>query len=249
MKMHKTFTRIPQRSYEAFVGNFNPPLFNPTLHQTLAALAVDPLEAEDAWKIFGVDGIPHSLENFADRGRVAYRQALETISQWVMTRSSADIAMGEIAAYDSRLEVWLSCAVAREALPLAQKNDDRPLKAIETAERWVIGRATPAECGAASDAADASSTENYAIGEAMYPVRYDRRAMAAAGLASAAMESARAAMENNQFGAQNAMDVAMAYASAKADPGASAWNDTRVAELYRLREVVAAACLSYPVIP
>jgi hypothetical protein len=73
------------------------------------------------------------------------------------------------------------------ALPFVKKGEDRPLKAIETAERWIRGEATEAECAIAYAAAAA----------------YASVAAAAAAYASVAAEAAYAAA-----------DAAYAYAAA-----------------------------------
>lgn len=59
---------------------------------------------------------------------------------------------------DRKVLVRGACACARTALKYVPKGEDRPLKAIQTAERWCRGKATEDECRAASAyAADAAA--------------------------------------------------------------------------------------------
>src|SRR5690606_8268922 len=56
---------------------------------------------------------------------------------------------------DRRLVVTATCQCARLALPHVPEGEDRPLKAIEAAERWVDGLATIEEVRQAADDAAA----------------------------------------------------------------------------------------------
>ncbi len=237
--MHPKFTRIPQRSYKAFV-----PGRKVELDALLAALAVDPLEAEDAFKLFGVGGIPHSLENFADRGRGAYRQALETISQWVTSRRSADSAIREIAQYDRRLGVWCAAQLARTVLRAVPKGEGRPLIAVETAERWVIGEATAQQCR------DAASSSAAAAADMPF-----RSAQSSTHAAYAAARAAKTAVEHQSFAsgtassAAYAADMAAYYMDKSPSLSQAEFKALRIADGRRLLEALADACLSYPVLP
>ena len=53
--------------------------------------------------------------------------------------------------------VLTTCECARLALSHVKTGEDRPLKAIETTERWAIGKATIQEVRAAADAAYAAA--------------------------------------------------------------------------------------------
>ena len=58
--------------------------------------------------------------------------------------------------------VSIACGCARLALPFVKKGENRPLKAIETAEKWIRGEATEVECRTAADAAYAAYAAAYA---------------------------------------------------------------------------------------
>ncbi len=168
--MHCTFSRVPQRSYEAVVGD-RPP----ELEELLFALAVDPHEVADVIEdraarsiqyqlgdserpgrpAFGGEGIEdraarsirYRLEDFAHTGRLAFVGALETISAWTMSslRCPGD-PLNAIERYDRRLGVWIGCQLAREVVSALPKIMTKPWRAIETAERWVVGKASGTEC-------------------------------------------------------------------------------------------------------
>ena len=69
---------------------------------------------------------------------------------------------------DKRTSVTLACLFARQALHLVQEGGQRPRKAIETAEAWLRGEATVAECRAAADAAYADAAYAAAAAYAAY---------------------------------------------------------------------------------
>jgi len=66
--------------------------------------------------------------------------------------------------------VRIACQIARTALPCLKKSELRPLKAIETAEAWCEGKATPEDVRAA--AASAASAAAYAADYAAYAAAY-----------------------------------------------------------------------------
>jgi hypothetical protein len=80
--------------------------------------------------------------------------------------------------------VSIACECARFALPFVKKGENRPLKAIETAEKWIRGEATEAECRTAAYA-DASA--------AAYAAAYAATAATAADASAAAYAAAYAA--------------------------------------------------------
>jgi hypothetical protein len=138
--------------------------------------------------------------------------------------------------WDRRFGVWCACQVAREALRYIPRSEPRPLRAIKTAEAWVRGTATEDQADTAAQGAEAYAeiAENeygdYLVFEASSAassasytvVGYDFAGDAAAGSASA-----------------------FAYSAQASDPDVD-WDEVREAELIRLREVVAAACLTFP---
>lgn len=86
--------------------------------------------------------------------------------------------------------VLTACKCARLALKYVEKGEDRPRKAILTAERWARGKATIKEVRAAADAADAVSAADAAAAAAAAATAY---ATAAAADAADAAYAARAA--------------------------------------------------------
>jgi len=119
------------------------------------------------------------------------------------------------AGVDRREVVGAACAVARTALGHVPESDQRPLQAIEAAERWAAGGASDtatinayaAAAAAADAAADAAAAAAYAAGaDAAYAAAY-----AAADAAADAYAAADAAA-----------DAAAAYAAADADAAADA---------------------------
>ena len=88
--------------------------------------------------------------------------------------------------------VWVACQCARLALPYVKKGEDRPLKAIETAEAWATGNAAIDDV---RDAADAAADAAYAAADAttdaaVYAADAAYAAYAAAGAAAYAAYAA-----------------------------------------------------------
>jgi len=249
MKMHSYYTEIPLRSFDAIVKKGY-------LSEVLMALLVDPLEAEDvadsiyrktetAIKLEVSDRVfsaPIGLTDFQNLpSKDAFEKLRITLSQWVMRTDGANDALRELTMWDLRFGAWCACAVAREALRCVPKGEQRPLRAIETAEAWVAGRAGPddvrraAAAAAAADAAAAAAAAAYA-------------AAAAAAAAYAAAYAAADAAFATSLAANDAVYAASASASAANDAvyASLKWSRIREAELIRLREVVANACLTFP---
>jgi hypothetical protein len=90
---------------------------------------------------------------------------------------------------DRKLLVLAACACARTALVHVPPGEDRPLRAIETAERWARGEATEEEVGVAVDDAYAA----YAAAAAAYAAAHAADAAYAAYAAYAAAHAAYAA--------------------------------------------------------
>jgi len=244
MKMHSYYTEIPQRSFEAIVKNGY-------LSEVLMALLVDPLEAEDvaesikdrtdaAIKLEANGYIVSAPIGLADFQNLPSKDAFEklkiTLSQWVMTTKRASGALRELTMWDRRFGVWCACQVAREALRFIPRSEPRPLRAIKTAEAWVRGMATEDQVDVAAQAAEtcAEIAENeygdYLVFEA-----------------SSAASSAAYTVGNYNLGGDAVICSASAFAySAQASDPDVDWDDVREAEFIRLREVVAAACLTFP---
>ncbi len=247
MKMNKTFTRIPQRSYNAFIGRRKV-----TFDAVMAALSVDPLEAEDAFQLLGTKGVPRSLKDFADRGRSAYWQALETISQWMRypksEASDARMAIEVVSYYDQRLSIWLACQAARETLRFRPKNEDVILHLIETTEKSVRTGVSAAERKESEDlfreytmSFDTAyyASKSIADGHALHSARSAERAFLVDGAPPGTYASA-------SFAGKAVWEAAECAVVPVEGP---LWRSSMDAELSRLRGVLADACLSYPVIP
>ena len=231
--MHPVFTEIPQRSYNALVRKG-------TLEEVLLALITDPLAAEDVAdeleaKTRKLPAVTPSV--FADLGANALSAWKITVAQWVMTQADARPALRALIAYDRRLGVWGACQVAREALSYVFVGEDRPRIAIETTEAWVVGRASIEQVRQSAAAANAAAVSAaYATSAAAWAAAAAANAAADAAYAAYAATAAACATA----AAAAAADAAYAYGSAK-------WNAARDAELIRFREVVANACMTFPV--
>jgi hypothetical protein len=235
-QMHPIYTAVPMRSVRAYAKR--EPV---TLEAVLCAAIVDPANAEDAFEEYGISGTPHSLRDFWEwRGATGIDLALQIAAQWTMQQKRAGAAIRKIITWDRLVGVWCACQIAREALRFAPEDEARPRIAIETTERWVVGDATIEEVRAAADAAFAAAAD------AADAAAFAADAAAAADAADAAAFAA--------YAAATAADAAYAaYAAATAAANAAVgrsrgqvWDRARNAELLRLREVVAEACLTFP---
>ena len=97
---------------------------------------------------------------------------------------------GKPGSYKRKKLVLTSCECARLSLKYVKKGEIRPLKAIETAEKWVKGKATIEEVrdaayAAASASADAADYAAYAAAAAADAAAADAYAAAAAADAAA----------------------------------------------------------------
>ena len=135
---------------------------------------------------------------------------------------------------DRKLMVDMACRFARTALPFVRTGEERPLKCIETVEKWIKGKATIQQVREACNAAAAAAYAAYAAAYA--------DADAAAAAAYAAADAA--------YAADAAADAAAAYAAAyaayaAADAAADAydqyskkWSETRAAKLQEFAALV-----------
>lgn len=110
---HPFYTEVPQRSYEAYVGEGRP-----QLEELLCAFVVDPDEAVDAAEQYGVRRTPHSLKTIRSMGSGAIDAAMLTISQWVSKQAGAGRAISQIGNYDRRLGIWCACSLESEVVNL-----------------------------------------------------------------------------------------------------------------------------------
>lgn len=111
---------------------------------------------------------------------------------------------------DRKLLVLAACACARTALVHVPPGEDRPLRAIETAERWARGEATEEEVGVAVDDAYAA----YAAAAAAYAAAHAADAAYAAAYATAYATDAVHAAAHAAYAAYAAAHAAYAAAYA-----------------------------------
>jgi hypothetical protein len=274
-KTHSQYTEIPLRSFEAmtFEGNLSEVLLalivDPLEAVDVARTILDIYPTEIELSLNGnVVDASIALSDFVNLpSKHAFEQLKITLAQWVMTTKQADDALKTLTEWDGRFGVWCACAVAREAIRSIPKDELRPLRAIKAAEAWVSGKssvrrarnaAAAAEAAAeeaaayADEAADDASNAIYniraaydvrAASDAAYAASYVARAAytAAAHATDAAIHTAGVACGAARVAAQcDAAYVAAAFADV------SLWTSARDAELVRLREVVANACLTFP---
>ncbi len=122
-----------------------------------------------------------TLSSWTPEHRATVRMALVNYASW---QSNAREVMHSITTWSPRLGVALACVVARELLSHVPVGESRPLRAIETAERWTRWQATAKECKTAYLAAFAASKT--ARVSASVVMRYGRSFDAAAAAAGAA---------------------------------------------------------------
>jgi hypothetical protein len=132
---------------------------------------------------------------------------------------------------DRRLVVRAACACARTALRYVPEGEDRPLRAIETAEAWTRGEATIEDVRRTAAAAAA-----YAYASA------DAAAYAAVYAAYAAAFAAFAAS------AAYAADAASAYAARAADTAAAATRAAYAAAALREMAILIRETLPRPAV-
>jgi hypothetical protein len=104
---------------------------------------------------------------------------------------------------DHKQIVHAACQCARLALPYCTDKEQRPLKAIETTEKWLRGGATLEEVKQARHAAFAVPAASYAASAASYAASAAYYASAAAYAAAAAYYAA----PNKQKAAQQAIQL------------------------------------------
>ena len=239
-KLPAEFTHIPPRSLKAYVGRRRR-----TIDAVMAALAVDPLEAEDAYKQFGVQGTPHSLAYFASRdieSRGGYTAALQTISEWIAGESKTDWALNQLCHYDRRLGAWCCLAMASHVVSSIGMTNSFVDGPLAEARSYVLGKSTRAALSKAIDqhiaAQDRSSSLSQRITSAMYCVFWSVNSVTA----STDTESGDRAVV--------AFDWAVPALLTKFPllmDGERPYYEPEVKA--ELRSVIAEACLSYPVSP
>ncbi len=254
MNRHPVYTRVPMSSFVAAEVAID----GTTLGRVMQALAIGHLESEDISEEHGRVAMvpPHSLRDFADEGKVQLADVLETISQWVMTQSDAEYALDELTGYDHKLGVWCACQVARHGLQAVPHHDHHLPVIIDVLERWVTGQGTVEDCRRAVEMADACSRRVDSMTGLDLANSVAYAAEAAAARANEAMHYTTAtagsiarvcarSMVGSGFDkfADVTLDDIDRLASGKES---ERWTSAKNAELVRLREIVSAACLSYP---
>ena len=125
---------------------------------TSHALPADALCGLDESECGSVDKIARAIEASGYGEATAHRAAiLRAIGEHLRAYTDACEALRWLTTIDRRLAVWGACVCAREALRFVAEGEERPLRAVETAERWLAGLATIEEARAASAAAYAAS--------------------------------------------------------------------------------------------
>lgn len=258
MLMAPYYTEVPRRSFEAIVKNG-------WLSEILLALITDHLEAEDLaerlerkdgeqlWVLPAANGerrylAPISVGDFRELNIEAKTSWRVTMSQWAMHFEEATSAIRSLTAYDYSLGVWCACQVAREGLRFVPYGEDRPRVAIELAESSLTQKRRTADsmriaangAYAAADDADASYTAYASYAASSAAVAAGQRTDA---LRMSAYAAASVAIATNAADAVDCISKAVAYASGSTG---IAWTKTRDAERVRLREVVANACMTFP---
>lgn len=228
MEMNPIYPSIPQRSFAAYVAYG-------TLDEILCALIVEPLEAMDAAKEFGVAGTPHSLEDFRNLGRSAVRLCLETAATWVSLHADPREALVSIADWDRSVGTWCACQVARTALPFVPKYGDysRFEVAINAAEKWIVGSVGSNELERAADNAYAGSIE--------------QSEHAAVWAADIAYSNLHPPMGNSPLAYRVVNSACAAFAQSVAvDTRNPGWMNAYNERLSDMRAVISEACLSFP---
>lgn len=256
-KMHKVYTEVPQRSYDAIVKEG-------WLSELLLALITDPLEAEDLARNlvrdpakqsiairqhggdYAVYPAPVSPRDFADLGANAIASWKITISQGISNQQGQGIGLYPLAKYNTRLGSWCVCQVVRLVLPMVRKGDDRPKKAVEAAEAWVRGEAKKSAVEAAAQ-------------EVVQCIRASAEGVETSAAAAAMSAAYLAAWEDVSFveKATQATATALLFPIVSQSIGrsgrrglsylASNIDEEKRAALDFVRSTVARACMTFPV--
>ena len=134
---------------------------------------------------------------------------------------------------DHNAAVLAACACARTALKYIPPGEDRPLKAIQTAEAWTRGEATEEQCREAASAARAAAAR---AADAAWAAAHAASAAASAAAYAAAYAAAAAAAHAAAAAAHAA--VAAAHAAADAELGSNKWQRVYDQTLRELADVV-----------
>lgn len=245
--MHPVFTLVPLRSYSAYVKG-DPP----ALDELMCALMVDPLEAEDTVAEMGME-MPHALADFSSLGRRPYTAALQTIAQWAEAQTDAAFAMRMVTLYDRRLGVWCACQLAREVMSFVSPDEKIHKATIELTESWVRGGAEIKKVRSAAksaiSAADYYFNEDaFSYSDVLFASGHAAYVASSRSVAGAVSSAASVAEHVSYVVVDIDSEVEYEFGDDEEDADdAGESDDMRIAkELVRLREVVAAACLTFP---
>ena len=115
---------------------------------------------------------------------------------------------------DHKLIVHTACQCARLALPYCKDKQQRPLKCIETTEKWCRGEATSEEVKQARSAAWEACSAGYTASAAAYAAYAASAAGSAASASYAASTAAAAASASAASAASAAASASAAYHAA-----------------------------------
>ena len=128
--------------------------------------------------------IIRDLTDAIQRGEVPMHLVLEWehhgLSVWEASMEPTDM-LELVSCVDPRAATRAACACARTVLHHIPPDEERPLKAIETTERWVLGEATEQECMEAAWEADESS-RHVNLNHQFYAAKSATKAFGDAGL-------------------------------------------------------------------
>jgi hypothetical protein len=218
------------------------------------AISELPSEQQSAWAEIqrGARDPLDTISRWTDEHRLAVAGAL---ADWSRSQGDARIVLRKITAWSRKLGVLLACRVAREALRYVPAGEDRPLRAIEAAERWARREGPVEECWSAAAEARKAAITTYAAAKDAAGAA-DAAASAAAKDAAGAADAAASAaayddVDDADAAAWSAANAADAASAADAEAAAyddvedlNGWRRALYAELRRLCGVIAEYLLS-----
>jgi len=106
-----------------------------------ACVCPEMLEEDIAWSPYDSLTLTETSSVAIECGTqsMAIRNALV---EWAKIQIGAELVVHELAQWDLKLGVWCAAACVETALKHVAAGDNRPRMAVETARRWVLGRAT-----------------------------------------------------------------------------------------------------------
>lgn len=225
----RPYTLIHPKSFKAYVRRG-------TLREVLCALIVQPEEAEDIAEEYGFSATPHAMKDFElAGGSKAVSAALQTIAEWTMRQSGADVAIVQITQWNRRLGVWCACQTSKMLLGEVSSDVEPFKELISLIEGWVVGRVGRLDLQVAASRFN-ESTYNY---ESSFDL-YARDAVVNAAFAGSYRDEEYADASTKQSVAAAAM------APLDRLDGSVKWNREFAERLAYLRRFIANACLTFP---